>query len=326
MIDPRPLLALTLGDPAGIGPEIAAAALRDPRVRDAARLVLLGPACARPDGLATLDDPSQASLAAVDAPAFVDTGGSARWEVGRAQAASGAAALAALRLGHELATDGLVDALVTGPVSKEALHLAGERVEGQTQLLGRWAGVPDVDMLAVAHELRVLVLTRHLPLRTALDSITTERVRAGIRRLDDGLRRLGIAQPRIAVAGLNPHAGEGGLFGDDEERVLAPAVRAERAAGADVVGPESPDTVFVRAAAGAYDGVLALYHDQAFLPVKIHAPGAGLTILLGLPYLRVSGAHGTAFDIAGRGVAAPGNLIAALLAAARYSTRACSSA
>src|SRR5262245_10030563 len=266
-----PRLALTLGDPAGIGPEIALAAAADARVRAAARLVLIGPAALRP----------------AQGPEWIESEAPARWEMGRVQKECGAAALAALRIGHELALAGRVDALVCAPVSKEALALAGERVEGQTELLGRWCGRPDVQMLGLARELRVLLLTRHLPLRAALEAITAERVHAHLRLLDRGLRDLGFAAPRLALAGLNPHAGENGLLGGDERERLEPAVARARTEGLDVTGPVSPDAVFLQAARGAFDGVLALYHDQAFIPLKLHAPGEGLTLLLGLPYLRV---------------------------------------
>jgi 4-hydroxy-L-threonine phosphate dehydrogenase PdxA len=148
--------------------------------------------------------------------------------------------------------------------------------------------------------------------------LTPELVFDRLTLLDESLRGFGFGAPRLALAGINPHASEGGLFGDDEVRVLGPALERARAAGIDVAGPEPPDTVFVRAQAGAFDGVLALYHDQGFIPVKLAAPTTGLTVLLGMPYLRVSPAHGTAFDIAGRGIASPENLIAALLQAAAW--------
>ena len=254
----------------------------------------------------------------VDGQEWVDTGEEGAWELGRPQAAAGRAALRALRAGAELALAGEVLALVTAPVSKEALHLAGERVEGQTQLLARWAGVEEeVEMMAVAGRLRVLLLTRHLPLRAALEAITTERVLDRLRLFDSGLKGLGVSRPQLALAGLNPHAGERGLLGSEEDEILRPAVVLAHDEGIDVVGPESPDTVFVRGLRGAFDGVLALYHDQAFLPIKTAAPDTGLTVLLGLPYLRVSPAHGTAFDIAGTGRANPENLIHAILEAAR---------
>ena len=340
-----PRLALTLGDPAGIGPEIVRKALGESTVRDAARLVVIG----HPRSLAELAEATGesdrfASVGAVpeeripedsrsrggvvaeirdqlDAAAplqFVPVDTPDSWTVGRAQASGGRAALAALRVGAALAHQGVVDGLVTAPVSKEALHLAGERCEGQTELLGRWAGTPDLQMLAVAHRLRVLLLTRHLPLRAALDAIEPPLVVRHLRLLHDGLVAMGFAAPRLALAGLNPHAGEGGILGHDEEERLQPALAEARAQGLDVTGPESPDTVFLRASRGDFDGVLALYHDQAFIPVKLHAPDDGLTVLLGLPYLRVSPAHGTAFDIAGTDRARHGNLVMALVQAAEW--------
>ncbi len=316
-MEPRPRLALTLGDPAGIGPEIARAVAGDGRVNAAARLVLLGPGALLPAHLARVDAQDAAALAGPSDLA-IDTGGGDSFEVGAARAESGRAALLALRAGHEMASAGRVDALVTGPVSKRALHLAGEPVEGQTELLARWADAPRTQMLAVAGALRVLLLTRHLPLAQAIAAIRTEAVIEHLEMLHRGLVDFAVARPRLALAGLNPHAGEGGLLGDDEERLLVPAVSAARELGLDVQGPLSPDTVFAAAAAGRFDGVLALYHDQAFIPVKLLDPLGGLTVLLGLPYLRVSPAHGTAFDIAGRGMASPDSLRAALLQAATW--------
>jgi 4-hydroxythreonine-4-phosphate dehydrogenase len=306
-----PRLALTLGDPAGIGPEISLAAAADVRVRAAARLVLVGPGALRPSSIAPGDDPR--------APAcWIESRAPARWALGRVQRECGEAALAALRIGHELALARAVDALVTAPVSKQALHLAGEQVEGQTELLGRWCGVTRFEMLALAGKLRVMLLTRHMPLRRALESVTTARVIEHLQLFDESLRRLGFAHPRIALAGLNPHAGEGGVLGLEEGELLAPAVAKARAAGIDASGPHPPDTVFLQASRGAFDGVLALYHDQAFIPVKLLSGETGLTLIAGLPYLRLSPVHGTAFDIAGQGKASAENLIAALLQAAEW--------
>lgn len=313
----RPRIALTLGDPAGIGPEICCAAAADAEVQRALSLVLVGPARCRPSSIPRVD--TLESLPA-DAPAvWLETRAPGTWELGRVQLESGRAALAALREGHELALRHVVDALVTAPVSKEALHLAGERVEGQTELLGRWCGVERYEMLAVAGELRVMLLTRHMPLRAALDLVTQERVVDRLRLLDASLRSLGIAAPRIALAGLNPHAGENGLLGREDQDILRPAVEFVRASGVDVRGPVSPDTVFLHASQGRYDGVLALYHDQAFIPVKLLSHDGGVTVIAGLPYLRVSPVHGTAFDIAGRGVARHENLVSAIMQAARWS-------
>ncbi|MBK7875576.1 MAG: 4-hydroxythreonine-4-phosphate dehydrogenase PdxA [Planctomycetes bacterium] len=308
----RPRLALTLGDPAGIGPEIALAALRDPRVRATLELELIGPDRLRPA------DVPLAPAGRREPFCWHATWAPASWSMGEVQADCGRSALAALRAGHELALTREVDALVTAPVSKEALHLAGERVEGQTELLGRWCGVTRYEMLAVAGELRVLLLTRHLPLRAAIDSITTVRVLDHLHLFHESLVRLGFARPRLALAGLNPHAGEHGVLGREDDELLLPAVEAACAAGLDVSGPLSPDTVFLQASRGRFDGVLALYHDQAFIPVKLLSDDGGVTVLAGLPYLRVSPVHGTAFDIAGRGVASAENLIQALLRAAAW--------
>ncbi|MDP6408832.1 MAG: 4-hydroxythreonine-4-phosphate dehydrogenase PdxA [Planctomycetota bacterium] len=315
----RPLLALTVGDPAGIGPEIAAAALADRRVGAAARVVAVGPASARPQGVEVLTPAEGPAWRAAGADVgWIESDDPGGWVLGRAQAASGRAALTALRTGHDLAHAGLVDGLVTGPVSKEAMHLAGEEVEGQTELLGRWCGVDDHQMLGVAGKLRVLLLSRHLPLREALEEVSAERVHAHLHLLHGALGELGFPAPRLALAGLNPHAGEAGLVGHEEREALEPAVRAARAEGLAVSGPLPADTVFARAAAGEFDGVLALYHDQAFIPLKALGVDRTLTWIAGLPYLRVSPAHGVAFDIAGRGLARPENLVFALVQAAEW--------
>ena len=311
----QPLIALTLGDPAGIGPEIALAALRDARVRGEMRLLVIGPGSLRPADIAAWTAPAGVVAGAA---AWLATPAPAHWELGRVQEGCGRAALAALREGARLAQLGEVDALVTGPVSKLALHMAGEQVEGQSELLGRWAGVERFQMLAIAGNLRAMLLTRHMPLRRALDCITPQRVLDHLVLLDEALRRLGFERPRLALAGLNPHAGEAGLLGSEEDELLEPALARARAAGLQVAGPVSPDSVFLQAMRGAHDGILALYHDQAFIPLKLAAPESGLTVLAGLPYLRVSPAHGTAFDLAGTGRASAANLILALRQAAAW--------
>jgi 4-hydroxythreonine-4-phosphate dehydrogenase len=311
-----PLIALTTGDPAGIGPEIAHAALRDDALAASLRIVAIGPASLRPAevrGVGLRDD-----LARIERSAWIETGEIGGWTLGRAQASAGKAALAALRTGHEIALAQRVDALVTAPVNKEALHLAGEKVEGQTELLGRWCGVERFEMMAVAGRLCVMLLTRHMPLRRALGEITTARVLDRLELFDTSLKRFGVERPKLALAGLNPHAGEGGILGSEDGEILAPAVAAARARGLDVTGPVSPDSVFLQASKGAYDGVLALYHDQAFIPIKLLATDGGVTVIAGLPYLRVSPVHGTAFDIAGQGRADPANLIGALRQAAAW--------
>lgn len=310
-----PLVGLSCGDPAGIGPEIACAALADRELATVARIVVLGPANLRPPEVARLD---ARTVRDARTHGWIETATVGPWELGRVQESAGRAALNALRAAHELALDGTFDAIVSGPVSKEALHLAGERVEGQTELLGRWCGVTRHEMLAIAGDLRVLLLTRHMPLVTAISRITTAGVLDHLRLLDEGLRGFGFERPRLALAGLNPHAGENGLLGREDDELLAPAVSAAREAGIDVTGPVSPDSVFFQASRGRYDGVLALYHDQAFIPIKLLSADGGITVILGLPYLRLSPVHGTAMDLAGTGRANPANLIAALRQAATW--------
>jgi 4-hydroxythreonine-4-phosphate dehydrogenase len=312
----RPLIGLTLGDPAGIGPEVALAAMRDADVRREMRLLLIGPGALRPRDLSQFDG----EFAEVDGAVYLATPGPEKWDLGRVQAECGRAALEALRAGVELAKAKRIDALVTGPVSKAALHAAGEKVEGQTELLGRWDGTDRFEMVAIAGRMRVMLLTRHMPLAAAIASVTPERVLDHLALLDETLRKWGFREPRIALAGLNPHAGEQGQLGREELDLLAPALERARARGISAAGPISPDSVFLQASQGAFDAVLALYHDQAFIPVKLAAPQSGLTVIAGLSFLRISAAHGTAFDIAGKGLASPRNTIVALRQAAAWST------
>ena len=295
-----PTIALTVGDPAGIGPEIIGPAID--AIQDRARLVALGPENVRAGGVRPIDEVGfeawLAGGAARNGAVWVATDGPASFAIGEVQESCGAAALAALRRGHDLAMAGDVDALVTGPVNKAALHAAGAIVEGQTELLSQWAGEERTEMIGFAGSLRVMLATRHMPLRSALDHITTPHVLDRLVFFDEALRDLGLSTRRIALAGLNPHAGEGGLLGTEDGEILAPAVALARERGLDVVGPISPDSVFADGARGVYTGVLALYHDQAFIPLKLVAQGRGVTFVAGLPYKRFSPMHGTAFDIA----------------------------
>ena len=318
-----PLIALTVGDPSGIGPEIVPAAVQavaggaDGR----ARLLVLGHGALRPPEIPALE--SLASAGGIARAAWFDTGGPTGFRSGEVQASCGQSAIDALRCGHGLALEGIVDAMVTGPVNKAAFHAAGMRVEGQTELLSQWCGVERTEMIGLAGAMRVMLATRHMPLRDAISKLTIDHVAGRLRFLDESLRFLGIEAPSIALAGLNPHAGEGGLLGMEEIEILEPAAEAARQAGVRVVGPVSPDSVFHEAARGLHDGVLALYHDQAFIPLKLLADGKGVTFIAGLPYLRFSPMHGTAFDIVGRKrsdgkpVADPANLIEALKVAIR---------
>jgi len=281
----RPRLAVTLGDPRGIGPEVVAKALAvGPLDAD---VVLIG---SREQGAGRSEAPE------VTAPSSLLPEVAGR--------IAGQAVEDAVRLA--LARE--VDAIVTGPVHKHALHLAGFRYPGLTELLSHLAGDVEVAMMLAAGTLRVVLVTTHIPLKDVPAQVTTERVVRCGRITERALAAWwGIARPRLAVCALNPHAGEAGLFGDEDDRVLRPAASALGAAG-----PLPADTVFVRALRGEFDAVLAPYHDVGMTAVKVAGFGKGVNITLGLPFPRVGPDHGTALDIAGKGVADPGSMRAAL--------------
>jgi 4-hydroxythreonine-4-phosphate dehydrogenase len=285
-----PVIAITVGDPAGIGPEIARKAADDPRVREVCQPVIYGPA-------------TPAELAPF-AP-------------GALSAAAGRAAYDAIVAAVTDALAGRVDAVATAPVNKEAFALAGLPWKGHTDLLGALTGAPRAVMMFHAEALRVVLATVHIPLSEVPRALTADVLRDTIRITASSLPAFGIVRPRIAVAGLNPHAGEHGLMGDEDGRVIAPTVARCREEGLDVTGPIPGDTVFVRATRGEFDIVVACYHDQGLIPVKLLAFGTSVNVTLGLPIVRTSVDHGTAFDIAGRDAADPSSLIEAVRLAAR---------
>jgi 4-hydroxythreonine-4-phosphate dehydrogenase len=241
---------------------------------------------------------------------------------GQVDARAGAAAHAAIVAAARAALRGEVAALVTAPIHKEALHAAGVPFPGHTELLQDLCGGPPVRMMLANAELRTVLVTIHMSVRHALDAITVDAVLETLRITQAAARRWGQVRPRIAVAGLNPHAGEGGLFGDEELRVIAPAIALARAEGIDASGPHAPDTVFMRARdtaghPGAFDVVVAMLHDHGLIPVKYLGLDGGVNVTLGLPILRTSPDHGTAFDIAGSGRAEAASLLAAIAMARR---------
>jgi 4-hydroxythreonine-4-phosphate dehydrogenase len=283
----RPTVAITVGDPAGIGPEIAARAAADPRVLAACDTVI----CEPPAGMI--------------------------FEPGVLSGAAGSAAYDVIVRAVNDALAGRVDAVATAPVNKEAFRLAGLPWAGHTDLLAHLTGVPQVAMMFYSEPLQVVLATIHIPLSEVPAALTQQSLETTIALTARELPRFGTARPRIAVAGLNPHAGEHGLFGREEQDAIEPAIAACRARGIDVSGPFPGDTVFVRASRGEFDVVVACYHDQGLIPVKLLAFGQAVNVTLGLPIVRTSVDHGTAFDIAGRGVADPGSMVAAVLLAAR---------
>jgi 4-hydroxythreonine-4-phosphate dehydrogenase len=294
-------LAFTVGDPAGIGPEVI---LRSLPALSGPRPAVYGPrsvleARARQLGL-TLDgcDVVDVPLAGELPPA-------------RPSATGGRAAADAVRRAVEDVQAGRARALVTAPLSKEALFAAGYRWPGHTEMLAELTGSPEVAMMFVGGGLRVVLLTIHMALRKVPDALTAEIVERTVRLLHRELPRYGAERRRIALCGLNPHAGEGGLFGDEEQRVFAPACARLRAEGLDVQGPFPADTVFVRAAKKEFDAVVACYHDQGLIPVKLAAFGHAVNVTLGLPFVRTSVDHGTGFDIVERGIADPGSMVEA---------------
>ncbi|MGE3842469.1 MAG: 4-hydroxythreonine-4-phosphate dehydrogenase PdxA [Vicinamibacterales bacterium] len=283
----RPRIAMTVGDPAGIGPEIAQRAMTDPQVLEVCEPLLYGPA---------------------DSRGFV---------VGQVSAEGGRAAYEAIVAAVRAARTGEIDGLATAPISKESFARAGLPWLGHTDLLAHLCGAPRVAMLFHTETFCVVLATVHVALREVPRLLTRERLAEVVQLTRDAMPDFGRERPRIACAGLNPHAGERGLMGQEDDEVIGPVVASMRAAGIDVVGPLPADTVFVRASRGEFDVVVAAYHDQGLIPVKLLSFGKAVNVTIGLPIVRTSVDHGTAFDIAGRGVADPSSLIAAVRLAAR---------
>ena len=320
----KPLL-VTMGDAAGIGPEIVARAFRNGELADA---VVVGsvdvlrragsPMTARIEAPADLAAVPPGCLPVIE-PAGLPAGLAALpW--GEVSAAAGAAAARCIEAAVALVQRGEGAAIVTAPVHKEALAAAGLPWPGHTEMLQALATPaggtpPPVRMMLTNPELRVVLVTIHVALRRALELLDFEAVLSTLRIAHASAAAWGQPAPRIAVAGLNPHAGEGGLFGDEEIRFIGPAVQAARAEGIDAQGPFPPDTVFMRARRGAFDLVVAMTHDHGLIPVKYLGVEEGVNVTLGLPFVRTSPDHGTAFDIAGQGRADAASLVAALRAA-----------
>ena len=329
-------LALTMGDACGIGPEILAKVYRDEtaavEVRGAfvlgdlavmrraaaltggmlpvAAIESPGDALACPRGCLPVLQPSGLPGDLLDAP------------LGRIDARAGAAAATCIRAAVDLALAGEVAAIVTAPIHKEALAAAGVGFPGHTEMLQAWSGAGAVRMMLANDELKTVLVTIHVALRRAIELVTFDAVLETLRIAHRAAASWGQGAPRIAVAGLNPHAGEGGLFGDEEIAIIAPAIAAARAEGIDATGPVAPDTVFMRARnapghAGEFDLVVAMTHDHGLIPVKYLGVEQGVNVTLGLPFVRTSPDHGTAFDIAGSGRADPASLRAALRMARR---------
>lgn len=306
-------IAITMGDPAGIGPEIIVKALREDALNGAPLVVVgclktlhrlqaqglaegvtfraieqVADARFTPDTIHVIDEP----LAQPD-----------ELVPGTVQAQAGDLAYRCVKRATELAMKGDVHAIATAPLNKEALHLGGHHYPGHTELLATLTESRDYAMVLYTDKLKVIHVSTHIALRKFLDTLNGQRVETVIGIADTFLKRVGFAHPRIAVAGVNPHAGENGLFGDEEIRIVGPAIEKMKAKGMDVYGPCPPDTVFLQAYEGQYDMVVAMYHDQGHIPLKLLGFYDGVNITAGLPFIRTSADHGTAFDIAWTGKA-----------------------
>ena len=303
----KPRLALTAGDPAGIGPEIVLKALATGAL-PSAEYVVYGPRAAFNDRARRFGLPPLEASGAV----LEDVGDFGELPLGQVSAQAGrAAATAVLRAARD-ALSGKVSGLVTAPLNKASLHAAGHPWPGHTEMLAETAGTSDVAMMFVGGGLRVALLTIHQALRTVPDSVTADEVRRVARLLHRELPRYGASSRRVALCGLNPHAGEGGLFGREEREALEPAVASLRDEGIDVSGPHPADSLFVRAQRGEFDAVVACYHDQGLIPVKLAAFGHAVNVTLGLPFVRTSVDHGTGFDIVEKGIADESSLVEAV--------------
>jgi 4-hydroxythreonine-4-phosphate dehydrogenase len=331
MADRLPTIGITMGDPCGVGPEIVARALADPQIASLARFVVFGYGellsyeADRIEQRLDWHREHHEDFRAAEAPlTLLDFDELTAPAAGKPEPTryGGQASFSFVEEAVTAAIDGRIDALVTAPISKKAWRLAGVRFPGHTELLAKRTGTRDFAMMFVSPLLKVALATIHVPLMAVRDLFTLGCVFNPIDLADRGLREwFGVAKPKIAVCGLNPHAGEDGQLGDEEGRVIEPAILMATEAGMDVHGPFPADTLFRRAAAGEFDCVVAMYHDQALIPVKLLSWRQAVNLTLGLPIVRTSPAHGTAFDIAGRGKADAESMKAAISVAVEVSAR-----
>ena len=309
----KPLVGITMGDPAGIGAEVIAKALAEGGVHDSCRPFVIGSTAAMEAAVRVIGGGTavrgiaEAGDAAGDAGAIdvLDLENLAYGEVetGQISTQAGRASVEWVLKAGELAKDGEIAAIATAPINKEAARLAGYEDVGHMEIFQSQTGASNVATMLMAGRLRVVHLTTHRSLRRACDYVTTDNVLAKTMLTHENFKAWGFPAPRIGVAALNPHASDGGLIGDEEAREITPAVEAARSQGADVTGPVPADTVFNQAIDGRYDVVLAMYHDQGHVAIKVHDWARSVSVNLGLPFIRTSVDHGTAFDIAGKGVA-----------------------
>jgi 4-hydroxythreonine-4-phosphate dehydrogenase len=327
-----PVLGLTMGDPAGIGPEVVAKACAMKEVIRACRPLVIGSLPVMERTVRSLRLP----LKVVRVTGHGDVIGRkntlpvfdplekplGRFRMGAVSKQTGAASAVFIAKAVRLAQLGCIDAVVTGPINKEAINLAGYDFPGHTEMLADLTKSRESGMMILGGPLKIMFVTTHVALKRLPASLTAQRIGKAIRLAQKALREyFGIRKPRIGVAAFNPHAGEHGLFGDEERRIILPACRLARARGINASDPLPADTLFGKAARGVYDGVVAMYHDQGLIPLKLLAFGRCVNLTVGLPIIRTSVDHGTAYDIAGRGIADPGSMVEAITLAAKLATR-----
>ncbi len=325
--DTRPIIGLTMGDPAGIGPEVVVKAMNEPSLYEECRPLAIGDVETFRRAVAALDlslavnqidEPSKGRYVHGTLDLFQATTEDLQGiAAGKVQPEAGKAAAECVIKATELAMAGKIDAIATAPLNKDALNQAGFHYPGHTEMLASLTGTRDYSLTLIAGKLRVIHVTTHVSMRQALDLVDRQRVLRIIRLADRFCRYLGIDRPRVAVAGFNCHAGENGLFGTEEIDHVKPAIDEAREEGIDASGPWPGDTIFYRASRGEFDVVVAMYHDQGHIPVKMLGFEAGVNTTAGLPIIRTSVDHGTAFDIAGQGRASHGSMVEAVKLAAR---------
>lgn len=316
-----PLIAVTMGDPAGIGPEIITRTFAEEGFRNDSRAFVVGDPAMLERAARLLDLPLRVNVISEPEEAAFEPGAVDVLAVGELpedlpfgvlDARAGDAAFSYVEKATGLARSGRAAAIATAPLNKEAMHLAGHDYPGHTEILAHLTGTEDYAMMLVTDELKVIHVSTHVSLREAIERVQPERELAVIRLAHASMRKLGVESPRVAVAGLNPHAGENGLFGTEDAERIRPAIEDAREEGIDASGPHPPDTVLMRARRGVFDIVVVQYHDQGHIPVKLMGFDTGVNVTVGLPFFRTSVDHGTAFDIAGTGEADHASMRAAL--------------
>jgi len=318
----KPLLAITMGDASGSGPEIITKALAYPEVNELCQAIVVGDAATMQAALKITGAPGKVRAIEKLSEALFRKGVIEvidlqniqldRLTRGQVDPMAGKAAFEYIKLASDMTIAGKCDAIVTSAINKEALNKAGYHYDGHTQLLAELCGVSNVAMMLASGQLRITHVTTHVSLRKAIDLVRPDRIVSVLRLTEEALHQMGIDKPHIAVAGLNPHSGEGGLFGDEEIKYITPAIETARQQGLKVTGPLPPDSVFLRTSQGQFDAAIAMYHDQGHIAIKMLGITEGVNVTLGLPIIRTSVDHGTVFGKAGKGTADPTSLIEAI--------------